>query len=119
MKESKIFIILFAIILLFTSCSQSEIIKNDVQKKLGDSVYYTNDTSIGNPISFCFSNYIYVSDYVVFNYGSEKMIVIDLKGKYIAYCRIIENKYNQFNMEVSSGEFVLIDGNGNKSTYIK
>jgi len=109
----------FTILLLFASCSQSEMIKNDIQRKLSDSVYYPNDTTKGNPHSFNFSNCKYVSDYVQFDYGIEKMIVVDLKGNYIAYCNIYANRYNQFDMEVFNGYFELIDANGNKITYRK
>ena len=112
---------LFSILLLFVlcSCSKNDIIKNDIQSNLGDYTYFANDTSIGNPSSFNFANFVYVSDYVIFKYGSEKMIVIEFKGRYIAYCRIIENKYNQFNLEVSNHSFDLIDLNGHKVTYKK
>ncbi len=112
-------ILLLIFIFLFQSCSKSEIIKNDIQRQLGNEIYYCNDTSIGNPSSFCFSNPTYVSDYVVFNYGSEKMIVIDLNGSYIAYCRIIENKYNQFQMQVLNHSFDLINASGKKINYRK
>lgn len=109
----------FIIAICFFSCSQSELIKNDIQNKLGDSVYYANDTSIGNPSAFNFSNYAFVSDYVVFKYDKEKMIVIDFKGNYISYCRIPGNRYNQFDMDVFNGYFELIDASGEKVTYRK
>lgn len=113
------FTLSLSIILLFASCNPSDIIKNDIQNKLGDSIYYSNDTCNGFPFSFCFSSYQYVSDYVVFNYGSEKMIVIDFKGNYIAYYRVLGNKYNQLDMDIFTGYFDLIDASGKKVTYRK
>lgn len=103
--------LLIYLTILIASCSKSNDINQDIKNSLGDAVYYSDIDTPNAPKCFSFENPVYVSDYVVYNYNNEKVIVNLVNGSYVAYCGIEDNKYSIYDMNVKYRTFILTNAN--------
>ena len=116
---------IFTLILLSTvlfSCSKSESIEFELKGKLGLSVYnpdYDFSTPIGVPEYFSLLNAENKGNALQCKYGTSTCIITKSKGIYTLRSLDFGGAFIDFQMNVWSGGFELIDRHGNPTGYEK